>query len=85
MAAGTGLFRGLYAAANETGLPSCTESNDVVKPIHAKAMPVLLTSDEEYDAWFSAEPEEALTLQRPLPVDQLKIVAKGERKDEAAA
>ena len=28
--------------------------------------------------------EEALKLQRPLPNDHLKIVAKGERKDEAA-
>ena len=28
---------------------------------------------------------ESLKLQRPLPVDRLKIVAKGERKDEAGA
>src|SRR5207245_9404376 len=78
------------AAAGETGSEErehllfsflTTEANDVVKPIHAKAMPVMLTSDEEYDAWLSAEPEEALKLQRPLRADQVMIVAKGERAD----
>ena len=59
-----------------------TEANDVVRPIHAKAMPVMLTSEEEFDTWLSAEPEEALTLQRPLPPERLKIVATGEKKDE---
>jgi putative SOS response-associated peptidase YedK len=78
------------AAAAETGSEErdhllfsflTTKANDVVRPIHAKAMPVVLTSDEDYDTWLSAEPEEALKLQRPLPPDRLKIVAKGERED----
>lgn len=60
-----------------------TDANEVVRPIHAKAMPVILTTQAECDAWLSAEPAEALKLQRPLPVDQLKIVAKGEREDGA--
>jgi putative SOS response-associated peptidase YedK len=77
-------------AAGETGSEErehplfsflATEANDVVRPIHAKAMPVMLTSAEEFETWLSAGPEEALTLQRPLPADRLKIVAKGERKD----
>jgi hypothetical protein len=29
----------------------------------------------------SADMDEPLTLQRPLPADRLKIVAKGEKKD----
>jgi len=58
-----------------------TESNDVVRPIHAKAMPVMLTTPAEFDTWLTAEPDEALKLQRPLPADRLKIVAKAERKD----
>jgi putative SOS response-associated peptidase YedK len=41
----------------------------------------MLTSAEEFDAWLSADVEKALTLQRPLPADRLKVVAKGERKD----
>jgi hypothetical protein len=34
-------------------------------------------------AWLSAEPHEALKLQRPLLVEQLKIVAAGKREDGA--
>ena len=58
-----------------------SEANDAVRPIRAKAMPVMLTSEEEFDAWLSAEPDEALKLQRPLPADRLSIVAKGQKKD----
>jgi putative SOS response-associated peptidase YedK len=60
-----------------------TESNDLVRPIHAKAMPVILIP-EQFDAWLSAPVNEALELQRPLPNEQLRIVATGDRKDEAA-
>jgi putative SOS response-associated peptidase YedK len=31
-----------------------TETNAVVKPIHPKAMPVILTTDEERDVWMRA-------------------------------
>jgi putative SOS response-associated peptidase YedK len=31
-----------------------TEPNEVVAPIHPKAMPVLLTTDEEFDVWLRA-------------------------------
>ena len=58
-----------------------TAPNAIVEPIHAKAMPVMLTTPAEFDTWLSAEPEEALKLQRPFPADQLSVVAKGERKD----
>jgi putative SOS response-associated peptidase YedK len=58
-----------------------TAPNDVVKPVHAKAMPAIQTTPEECDAWLSAEPAEALKLQRPLPGGQLTIVARGERED----
>jgi putative SOS response-associated peptidase YedK len=57
--------------------------NDVVKPAHAKAMPAILTTPEECDAWLSVEPAEALKLQRPLAGGQLAIVARGEREDAA--
>ena len=58
-----------------------TEANAVVAPIHPKAMPVILTSPAEADRWLEAETADALALQRPLPEDALRIVAKGEKED----
>jgi putative SOS response-associated peptidase YedK len=62
-----------------------TEPNDVVGPIHPKAMPVILTRPEEIETWMTAPVEEALKLQRPLPDGALEIVARGAKKDEAPA
>ncbi|MGH7925985.1 MAG: SOS response-associated peptidase [Candidatus Binatus sp.] len=59
-----------------------TEPNKVVGAIHAKAMPVILTTRAEIDTWMMAPPAEALKLQRPLPDDALMIVARGGKKDE---
>jgi len=59
-----------------------TEPNKEVAAIHPKAMPVVLTAREEIDVWMNASAEEALKLQRPLPDRSLKIVARGDKKDE---
>ena len=59
-----------------------TDANGVVKPVHAKAMPVILTTAEQMELWMSAPAEEALSLQRPAPDETLRIVARGEKKDE---
>jgi putative SOS response-associated peptidase YedK len=61
-----------------------TEPNDLVAPVHPKAMPVILTTAEEIETWMTAPADEALKLQRPLPDGSLKIVATGVKKDEAA-
>lgn len=61
-----------------------TEPNTVVGLIHPKAMPVILTTPEQLDLWLTAPAEEALSLQRPLPDDALRIVARGAKEDGAA-
>ncbi|UZO92347.1 Hypothetical protein RMP42_02621b [Roseomonas mucosa] len=51
--------------------------------IHPKAMPVLLTTPDEMDTWLEAPQGIARELQRPLPDDDMLIVAKGNRRDPA--
>ena len=59
-----------------------TEPNAEVAPIHPKAMPVILTTPEEIERWMTAPPADALTLQRPLPDGELRIVARGAKSDD---
>lgn len=63
-----------------------TEANADVAAFHDKAMPVILTKPEEWDAWLSDKPwTEVAHLQRKLPNGALKIVARGTKEDPAGA
>lgn len=48
--------------------------NNVIKPIHPKAMPVILRSPEAVAHWLTAPTEEALKQQRPFPDDGLEVI-----------
>jgi len=49
-----------------------TEANDVVKPVHPKAMPVILTNPNECRVWLKGA--EAKELQKSLPDEMLERV-----------
>lgn len=60
-----------------------TDANAEVKAIHPKAMPVILSSEDELTTWLTAPAHVALTLQRPLADGFLQIVARGDKADDA--
>jgi len=61
-----------------------TDANELVAPIHAKAMPVMLTGDE-IETWLEGAPHEILALAKPFPAARMRIVASGPREDPGGA
>ena len=58
-----------------------TKANAKVFAVHPKAMPVILTTPAECEAWMTLPWEQASALQRPLPDGSLEIVARGRKFD----
>jgi putative SOS response-associated peptidase YedK len=54
-----------------------TEPNALVATYHPKAMPVILTTQDEIDTWMDAPAPIALELQRRLPDDALMVSGRG--------
>jgi putative SOS response-associated peptidase YedK len=51
-----------------------TEPNGVVKPVHEKAMPVLLLTADDVKRWLYGTAADALGLQKPAPDAAIRIV-----------
>jgi putative SOS response-associated peptidase YedK len=88
-----GLWRRWYGQRRKSEEPQehllfsflTTEANAEVGAVHPKAMPVILRTREEMEAWLAAPAAEVPALQRPLPDGALAVVARGERQDGLAA
>lgn len=58
-----------------------TAANDLVRPVHAKAMPVILRTQAEREEWLNAPADQIQPIQaRALPTNALEILS----EDEAA-
>ena len=71
VAAFAGIWR-FNEGANRFAFLTC-EPNPLVKPLHEKAMPVIL-QPEDYDRWLTGEAADACSLAQPFP-SQLMAVA----------
>ena len=57
-----------------------------MKPIHPKAMPVILRTTEEIDTWLRAPWDEAKEMQKPLPdVDLIDLTPSNDNKEAQAS
>lgn len=63
-----------------------TQPNELTSSINHERSPVLLTTEEEREAWIAGSTKEALALVRPIAANRLRIVQSGlEKKDLLAA
>lgn len=60
-----------------------TTANEIVKPVHADRMPVIL-NPENYEAWLHGSVDDALALLKPYPAEKMRVVLEGVsvREDE---
>jgi putative SOS response-associated peptidase YedK len=49
----------------------------LVAAINHERMPVLLTSDEQFETWLTGSPADAFSLAKEFPPDQMHIVQGG--------
>jgi putative SOS response-associated peptidase YedK len=59
-----------------------TTPNALVSTINHERMPVLLTREEEFDAWLRGADDEAFALAQECPPEQMRIVQEGLDKED---
>lgn len=59
--------------------------HELVATINHERMPVLLTREEEFEAWLSGAPAKALALAREYPPGQMRIVQEDFKKQDLLA
>ena len=63
-----------------------TTPNSLVATINHERMPVILTSEDEFDTWLRGSTDEAFALAREYPPKKMRIVQEGfYKKDRVAA
>jgi putative SOS response-associated peptidase YedK len=61
------------------------EPNALVATVNHERSPVLLTRDEEFEAWLNAPPEAAMALAKPFDPDAMRIVKEGFEMEDVVA
>jgi putative SOS response-associated peptidase YedK len=59
-----------------------TTPNSLVARINHERMPVLLTREEEFESWLRGSSDDALSLVREYPSEQMRIVKQGFEKED---
>jgi putative SOS response-associated peptidase YedK len=59
-----------------------TTPNPLVATINHERMPVLLTQEEEFEAWLKGPPDEAFALLREYPAERMRLVQEGFDKED---
>lgn len=57
-----------------------TDANELTRPIHAQAMPVMLTGDT-LETWMHGSATEARALATPFAAEEMQVVLSGPRED----
>jgi len=62
-----------------------TEPNALTASINHERMPVLLSTNEQFDTWLKGSSKEAFALARQFPAEAMRIVQFGAEKKDLLA
>lgn len=59
-----------------------TEPNDLTRAINHERMPVLLSTEDQFEAWLSGSPAEVASLAKSFDPARMRIVQSGQTKED---